>query len=191
MWFNQITCDYCHRLLTHKTIDKCYVVIKYTDRKVLESDISFRSYLPLAEAYPIHFAVFNQSRPQGKLYIYNPVEDDFNFQNRRMFCDNDCAYHYSMGKTEVLYYFDKASEANRSVVQEMVAINNALGAPINKGLYTNIRQSLGITFQEEDLSAYNLIAEPFGSMQAGKLAVTPFDADHASELWALRTCSYN
>lgn len=187
MWFKQVPCDYCYRLLTYKSIDKCYVAVRYKNKFALNSDTSFQTYLAYHEQFPIHFAAFNNSKPAGKLYAYDPIDDDFQFRNRMMFCNNDCAYQHSRNTTEVLFYFDKTLNANRAIVQEMQLINNALGAPINKGLSTNIKQSLGITFQEEDLTRYNEAVEPFRSLKNKDISIVPFETSYAEEFRALLT----
>lgn len=69
MWFKQVTCDSCFKLLSKRAISNCYISVRYQDKKVLNTDMNYQEFMPYAEEYSFNYATFNANKPVGKLYI--------------------------------------------------------------------------------------------------------------------------
>lgn len=187
MWFKQITCDKCFKLLDRKKIENCYIVVRYQDRRVINTDLSYNEYLPYADQYIFNYASFNKSKPSGKLFIYKPNEEDMQFSKRTIFCSNECAYKFVNESEAILLYFDQHLNSVRTVCKDMIEVNNVLGGEPLRGLYTAWSTPWVITYPEESLSSYNLQGTEIPTFKAGNLELKQMQPSDSDSLYKIMT----
>lgn len=188
MWFKQITCDTCYNLLDKKTVDKSFLIIGYTDHLVLNSDMTYKSYIPYSEEYIFNYAGFNKNRPEGKLFIYKPNEDDMSFNKRTFFCDATCAYDFASKNQVLLFYHDKVLSSVRTISKEMKTINGLLGGDPLRGLFTAWPvENWVINFPEIDLKQFNQSGLVVPSFKAGELELKEMTTENAQSFYEIMT----
>jgi RimJ/RimL family protein N-acetyltransferase len=182
MWFKQCTCDNCFNLLDEISIYNSYVIFNLIDRKVLDCDDPFNSYLQYSNEYIFNFADFSYANTtkKGKLYIYKPKPK----YNNTFFCSNKCAFEFISNNNSLSLYYDKSLDSVRAITQDMKTINNKLGGSEYRGLYISWTRAWLINFTKVDLTKYNL-NDKFPIIKSNNLILREFITEESEDLLSI------
>lgn len=159
MWFKQITCDNCFKILDNIGRHNCYVMLRILQFNKVQSDNQFNGYIPYQTEYPFVFASFNQIKKLGNAFMYSVNSEDYTLNNRTWFCCNKCAHEFAKKKNLIMYYYDENLDSVRAINPHMIEINKELDSPDKyKGLVASWgdREWIISSDKYKDLKKYNV-----------------------------------